>query len=302
MRGMHISLTGWQIRDLRNLVDGSHGTSSVPMLHRHMHRALRPVLRAQPRLSPMSIPPLAGLQRALATEATTTRVTESGRVGDALLIKVSGQDHPGITARFTEMLHESGSEFFDVDQAIVHDNLSLYFLVGMPTSSEKESSFIHNVLDKSKRENVTVTFEVVCRKDLVESVAAKVPEGLVVTLLKDGLGFKEIAAVARTSSDAGFNISKIRRLSNLEQSLELPTTSAVEMLVEPVSSSTTLRPAHASDRRLQLREALMELRGQLECDVALQRETLLRRSKRLVVLDMDSTLIQQEVDDYMMII
>ena len=53
----------------------------------------------------------------------------------------------------------------------------------------------------------------------------------------------------------------------------------------------------ASQRRQALRENLMELRSTLECDVALQRETLLRRSKRLVVLDMDSTLIQQEVID-----
>ena len=49
--------------------------------------------------------------------------------------------------------------------------------------------------------------------------------------------------------------------------------------------------------RQALRASLMELRTSLECDVALQRETLLRHSKRLVVLDMDSTLIQQEVID-----
>lgn len=73
-----------------------------------------------------------------------------------------------------------------------------------------------------------------------------------------------------------------------------PNISAVEFLVDPGSS---LKQQQASDRRKQLRERLMDLRLELGCDVALQRETLLRRSKRLVVLDMDSTLIQQEVID-----
>ena len=67
-----------------------------------------------------------------------------------------------------------------------------------------------------------------------------------------------------------------------------------QFLVDP---GGTLKEMAASQRRQALRENLMELRSTLECDVALQRETLLRRSKRLVVLDMDSTLIQQEVID-----
>jgi phosphoserine phosphatase len=222
-------------------------------------------------------------------------VLRSHHITDALLIKIYGQDHPGITARFSEMLAEAGSEFYDVDQVVVHENLSLYFLVGMPSSGEQESNFIRSVLDKSKRENVQVDFEVVHRDDVISASAARIPQGLVVTLLKTELGFKEIAAVARTASDAGFNISKIRRLSTL-QHLGSGLTSAVEVLVDPVGAAA-LPVAQASDRRVMLREQLMALRDQLGCDVALQRETLLRRSKRLVVLDMDSTLIQQEVID-----
>jgi phosphoserine phosphatase len=46
-----------------------------------------------------------------------------------------------------------------------------------------------------------------------------------------------------------------------------------------------------------LQSALVALRTELSCDLALQRETLTRRNKRLIVMDMDSTLIQQEVID-----
>jgi len=47
----------------------------------------------------------------------------------------------------------------------------------------------------------------------------------------------------------------------------------------------------------QLQDQLLRLGRELSCDIALQKEATLRRVKRLVVMDMDSTLIQQEVID-----
>jgi phosphoserine phosphatase len=230
-------------------------------------------------------------------DARSLGVRAAASTGDALLIKVSGQDHPGITARLAEMLASSGTSFIDVDQVMVHDNLSLYFIVSMPKSGSEERAFIRNVLDKSKRENVSVDFEIVSASDVVSASAARVPQGLVVTLLKTGLGFKEIGAVTRTVSDAGFNISKIRRLSSLVPSNEDPASEgssalpgAVELVVDPVGGAR-MGEEEASEKRVALRERLLGLRDQLSCDVALQRETLLRRSKRLVVLDMDATII-----------
>merc|ERR1719240_1553410 len=96
---------------------------------------------------------LASLTRAFSTGGTTD---------DALLIKVSGQDRAGITTRFTELLASTGCEFYDIDQPYCQpwcsNNLSLYFLVGMPKSPESESSFIRSVLDKSQREGLSVEF------------------------------------------------------------------------------------------------------------------------------------------------
>merc|ERR1712167_363284 len=125
---------------------------------------------------------------------------------------------------------------------------------------------------------------------------------------------------ARTIASHNFTISKIKRLSTLQHQMtseagknegptrcafhamqngepttavsNVPNVSAVEFLVEPPQDAH-IDPAVASEFRTKLRYSLMELRLDLECDLALQRETLLRRSKRLVVLDMDSTLIQQ---------
>ena len=140
---------------------------------------------------------------------------------DALLVKVSGHDKTGITAAFAELLAETGCEFYDMDQPWCqpwcNKNLSLYFLVGMPRSSDQEVNLIRSLLAKSQRVGLDVEFEIVSNEDLVAATAQlAAPQGLVVTLLKPTLGFEEIAAVARTATEGGFTISKIKRLSTLQ--------------------------------------------------------------------------------------
>ena len=283
------------------------------MMLRALRSALTPARLAAPSAFRIA-PPLA--RSATTTSRNYAALATSTSKADALLLKVSGRDSMGITAKFTEMLADAGCQFYDIDQPWCQpwctNNLSLYFLVSMPDGTT-EGSFIRSVLDRSRREDLHIEFEVVSRDDLAAAHADRAPQGLVVTLLSQELGFKEIAAVARTATDTGFNISKIRRLSTLQHEggagaapvpgstswcertgSPAPNITAVEFLVDP---AVALTDSKASERRVQLRESLMELRQALQCDVALQRETLLRRSKRLVVLDMDSTIIQQEVID-----
>ena len=283
------------------------------MMLRALRSALTPARLAAPSAFRIA-PPLA--RSATTTSRNYAALATSTSKADALLLKVSGRDSMGITAKFTEMLADAGCQFYDIDQPWCQpwctNNLSLYFLVSMP-EGHNEGSFIRSVLDRSRREDLHIEFEVVSRDDLAAAHADRAPQGLVVTLLSQELGFKEIAAVARTATDTGFNISKIRRLSTLQHEggagaapvpgstswcertgSPAPNITAVEFLVDP---AVALTDSKASERRVQLRESLMELRQALQCDVALQRETLLRRSKRLVVLDMDSTIIQQEVID-----
>ena len=121
----------------------------------------RSLLGSAARALPAGALPHAGVgARALATRSS---VLGTKGLGDALLIKVSGEDRLGITSRFADLLANAGSEFYDVDQLVVHNNLSLYFVVSMPHSGEQEASFIRNVLDRSRRESVNVEFEVVHR-------------------------------------------------------------------------------------------------------------------------------------------
>ena len=259
-----------------------------------------------------------GVQNSAAVGAqrhTTSRnyaaLATSTSKADALLLKVSGRDSMGITAKFTEMLADAGCKFYDIDQPWCQpwctNNLSLYFLVSMPDGST-EGSFIRSVLDRSRREGLEIEFEVVNRDDLAALRSDAPPQGLAHAALA-GAGFKRLppsrdgdrhglqhledppavdaAARGRRRRRAG-----ARPTSWCERPARPREHHGRRVPVDPPRTADS----KASERRPAARKP-EELRQALQCDVALQRETLLRRSKRLVVLDMDSTIIQQEVID-----
>ena len=107
------------------------------------------------------------------------------------------------------------------------------------------------------------------------------------TLLKEDLGFDVISKVAAAASQHGFNIQQVDRLSPLSsQDIDSgPSLTAVELILEETETSSIQ----------DFKGLLAEIQGELQCDRALQREGSLRRNKRLVVMDMDSTLIINEV-------
>ncbi len=96
-----------------------------------------------------------------------------------------------------------------------------------------------------------------------------------VTVLGQPLGATAIAAVARSIAECGANIDRIVRLSRY-----------------PITSFELLVSGGAEE---QLRSALTLEAARQRIDVGVQRATLYRRGKRLIVMDVDSTLVQGEV-------
>ena len=233
--------------------------------------------RAAPRAAyssaPSSLPSSVGAVRALA----------SGRA-DALLVSVKGVDKPGITANMSQIFHEIGAEFIDVDQAVTHHQLNLNFLLGMPDSGGGD--MIKDILFKTSGLGIDVSLDVVPAEELKSQTAKKT---YTLTVLKKGLGFDVISTLAGAAADNGYNIRKIERLHKVEMAdSDAEKTSAVDLTLTAKEGSTGIDS---------FRELLFELQTGLGCDLALQKAGLNRRSKRLVVMDMDSTLIQQEVID-----
>lgn len=193
---------------------------------------------------------------------------------DRVLVTVTGRDRPGVTATLTGILAKEGATLHDIEQVVVQGQLTLCLLIGIARSRDA----LKELLLAAKELGMDLDFQVVGG----DGVADAAPRGpmVVVTAIAPTLSPADLNAIAATLAARGANIEKIARLS--EGAL-----ASVEILAQ-------MPPAAERDR---LKRELLAVATRSSFDIAVQREGLYRRSKRLIVLDMDSTLIRIEVID-----
>lgn len=185
-----------------------------------------------------------------------------------VLVRVNGPDKPGITAALMRILDEADAAVFDIEQFVVRGRLTLDLLVGLGDSP----GTLKELLFLGWEHGVHVEFEVV-----EEPPQPADADRFAVTVLSHDVTAGDVRAVAEAIAEGGGNIHRIVRLSRY------PVLS-YEMTVE-IDDPTALRAV------------LIEIAGGRNIDIAVQQESLERRAKRLVVLDVDSTLIQDEMID-----
>jgi phosphoserine phosphatase len=187
---------------------------------------------------------------------------------ESVLVRVTGPDRPGILAGVLQQLAAAGATVEDIEQITIRNHLDLNLVITCETGDRELRK---ELLLFGWEQDVTVTFET------VEAGGVPARPGLVVTVLGRELGPAELGATAGAVAGAGGNIERIIRLSRYPVfSFELQVTGGDETA---------------------MRAALLEASRACGIDVAVQREGLLRRAARLVVMDVDSTLIQDEVID-----
>ncbi len=196
-----------------------------------------------------------------------------------VLITVSGRDMPGITAELTGILAAGQVPILDIGQAVIHGLLSLSILFAM--DKNEKNPLIKDLLFKATEMGLKLEFrvldpsEVAARRDLSPKAYR-----YAVTLIAERVTATALHEVTSALGRSKVNIDEITRLSEAEFG-------CVEMLV---STSEELN-------RRSLKKELLEIARRQGVDIALQAEGLYRRAKRMVVFDMDSTLIQSEVID-----
>ena len=197
-----------------------------------------------------------------------------------VLVTVSGHDTPGITSELTGILASNNSTILDIGQAVIHDLLSLSILFELSPGSE-DKALIKDLLFKATELGLKLEFRIM-KSDEVASRNNISPKAYhyAVTLIAEPVTAQALHEVTAILAKFHVNIDTIERLSEGEFG-------CVEMLV---SSSEEL------DRRA-LKQQLLSIAKKQSVDIALQAEGLYRRAKRMVVFDMDSTLIQSEVID-----
>jgi phosphoserine phosphatase len=182
-----------------------------------------------------------------------------------VLVSVNGPDGPGISAGLMKVLSDADVEIYDVEQIVVRGRLTLNVLIGVAG----EKATIRDVLFFGWERGLHVEFEV------VDDAPTPVRPMSVVTVIGMRVGPEDFGAVASAIADGGANIERIFRLSRY-----------------PVVSYELLVSNGDLDK---VRENLVRAAAERPIDVAIQREGLERRAKRMVVMDVDSTLIQEEV-------
>ncbi|MCZ7629939.1 MAG: HAD-IB family phosphatase [Microthrixaceae bacterium] len=190
---------------------------------------------------------------------------------DALLIRVSGADHPGITADLMTLLDLTGTSVQDVEQVLVRGHLTLAVAIDRPGSDLTRLTGMLEHFGQERRLSVTLE-EIPAPKGAAGGPRRGHGPG---HALETELSAAELGAVAGAVVAAGANIERIVRLARYP-------VYAYEFLVRGAD-------------RVELQRLLAQASTAHSLDVALQPAGLERRAKRLVVLDVDSTLIQDEV-------
>ena len=197
----------------------------------------------------------------------------SSRERSSLLITVTGVDQPGVTSALFEVLSRHKVELLNVEQVVIRGRLTLGVLVsgtaqalGGPELRDEVENAIHDV-------GLDVTIE---RSD--EMPVMRQPSTHTIVVLGRPITAEAFGVVAREVAALGVNIDFIRGVSDypvtgLELRVSVPQNGVYERL-------------QATMARVAVDESV---------DIALEDYSLSRRAKRLIVFDVDSTLIQGEV-------
>ncbi len=196
-----------------------------------------------------------------------------------VLVTVAGPDAPGITAMLTGIVARGGALLLDIEQVVVQGQLLLVLLVGVPDEPGSGSPVIKDLLFAAKELGLELDFQVLGDKPATDPGVPR--QSWALTVIGDVVDAAAVHALTSCLAHHGANIDAIERLSD-------DTLSSLEIVV------SLLKDDGAA---LALRKDLLDIAAERAVDIALQRETLTRRAKRLVVMDMDSTLIRIEVID-----
>ena len=211
------------------------------------------------------------------------------------LISVTGRDRPGLVSAVTNVLGQFRVKVLDIGQAVIHEHIAFGILVEIPSGegpgvqrTPTPSDVMKDLLYVAHDLDVQARFTPVSLDQYERWVAEQGKERRIITMIGRTLTAAQTSAVAAVCAHYGLNIDVITRLSGR--------VSLVHPEIHPAASvqfsvSGNLRDEHDMRRRL------MDISQRMGIDISFHMDDIYRRNRRLVVFDMDSTLIQVEVID-----
>ena len=131
---------------------------------------------------------------------------------EIILLKVSGQDKPGVTAGLTSILASYDAVILDIGQADIHDTLSLGILFEIKTGSSS-AAVLKDLLFKAYELGIKVNFIPITIPDYEIWVKGQRKQRYIINILGETLTAVQLAAVTKIMSDQNLNIDSIIRLT-----------------------------------------------------------------------------------------
>ncbi|MGM0634413.1 MAG: phosphoserine phosphatase SerB [Pseudomonadota bacterium] len=206
---------------------------------------------------------------------------------EIVLINITGPDRPGLTAAITGILAQSDARILDIGQAVIHDTLSFGILVELAAGGD-QPDVLKDILFRASELDQQVKFTPIGTEDYREWVGGQGKPRHIITLLARRVTAEHIARVSTITARHGLNIDHIDRLSG-----RIPEGLPDDQSKGCIEFSVRGEPGDPEA----LRAEFLTIAQELNVDIAFQQDSVFRRNRRLVVFDMDSTLIDAEVID-----
>lgn len=205
---------------------------------------------------------------------------------EQILIRITGNDRPGLTASIMEILASKDAKILDIGQADIHSTLSLGILIRI--GDEASGQVMKELLFKATELGVHIGFAPVTDEEYEEWVACQGKNRYILTLIGRTLSARQIEAATKVITKQGLNIDSILRLTG-RMSIKHPEPNMRACIEFSLRGTPVDRAA--------MQEELMHISSDMEIDFSFQKDDMYRRMRRLICFDMDSTLIQTECID-----
>ena len=205
---------------------------------------------------------------------------------ELILIRITGEDRPGLTASIMEILARYDVDIQDIGQADIHSTLSLGILIRVDENNS--GRVMKDLLFKASEMSVNIRFYPITMEEYENWVNRQGKNRYILTALGRKLKATQIEAISRLIADQKLNIDSIVRLSG-RASIQNPmkrTRACIQFSVRGTPKDKEV-----------LHAELMRMSREMEIDCSFQTDNMYRRMRRLICFDMDSTLIQTEVID-----
>lgn len=188
---------------------------------------------------------------------------------------LSGVDAPGVTQALFSALSPFSLIILDIEQVVIRGRLILTALIALDPAHAP--AIETDLIEMAKQLDLDLAIDYSEGENSNEDSRSH----LHIVALSPNLKAEGVAAIASEISKNGGNIDRIRRTASY------PLT-AIEFDVSFPASGMDLKKVQGS---------LATIARSNGIDIAVERSGLARRAKRIVLLDMDSTLIKEEVID-----